>query len=299
MPWLQLTIVTSEKNADDIGDSMLEMGALSVTLMDAKDIPILEPAPGETPLWKDVQMMLLFDAEIDTKAVLKEWKSNPLSSKSSGEKFELIEDKDWEREWMDRFEPMKFGSNLWVCPSWKPIPDEKAINVMLDPGLAFGTGTHPTTALCLEWLDSIDLNGKTLIDYGCGSGILAIAALKLGASKVYAVDIDPQAILATKENAKRNQVLDERLFVDYPAAIDNIVTDIVVANILAGPLVELAEEIANHCEINGCIALSGILDNQAEVTRDAYLKWFDMQQPTYKEEWSRLTGTKTCIVDLN
>ena len=293
MPWLQLTLITSEENADPIGDAMLEMGALSVTLMDAKDVPILEPAPGETPLWKDIQMMLLFDAEIDTKAVLRDWQSNPLSSKSDGEKFELLEDKDWEREWMDRFEPMKFGSNLWVCPSWKPIPDENAVNVMLDPGLAFGTGTHPTTALCLEWLDSIDLKGKTLIDYGCGSGILAIAALKLGASKVYAVDIDPQAILATKENAKRNQVLDERLLVDYPAAIDNTVTDIVVANILAGPLVELAGEISNHCGINGSIALSGILDNQAEVTRDAYLKWFDMPQPTYKEEWSRLTGKKT------
>jgi len=292
MPWLQLTLITSEQNAEAIGDVMLEMGALSVTLMDAKDIPILEPAPGETPLWKDIQMMLLFDAEIDTKAILEDWQSNPLSSESSAEKFELIEDKDWEREWMDLFEPMKFGSNLWVCPSWKPVPDENAVNVMLDPGLAFGTGTHPTTALCLEWLDSVDLRGKTLIDYGCGSGILAIAALKLGAIKVYAVDIDPQAILATKENAKRNQVLDGRLVVGYPSAISDIVTDIVVANILAGPLVELSENIADHCETNGNIALSGILDNQTEVTRNAYLKWFDMQQPVYKEEWSRLTGTK-------
>jgi ribosomal protein L11 methyltransferase len=292
MPWLQLKLITTEENVEPIGDAMLEMGALSVTLMDARDIPILEPAPGETPLWKDVQIMLLFDADIDTKAILSRWQDNPLSAKSQTEKFEQIEDKDWEREWMDRFEPMKFGSNLWVCPSWKPVTDENAVNVMLDPGLAFGTGTHPTTALCLEWLDSVDLKGKTLIDYGCGSGILAIAALKLGAAKVYAVDIDPQAILATKENAKRNQVFDQRLVVDYPSAIGGIVTDMVVANILAGPLVELSGDIASHCHTNGMIALSGILDNQADVTRAAYLEWFEMQQPTFKEEWSRLTGTK-------
>ncbi len=293
MPWLQLTLITSEQNVDPIGDAMLEMGALSVTLMDAKDIPILEPAPGETPLWKDVQMMLLFDADINTKSILSLWQDNPLSTQSHSEKFEIIEDKDWEREWMDRFEPMKFGSRLWICPSWKPIEDESAVNVMLDPGLAFGTGTHPTTALCLEWLDSVELKGKTLIDYGCGSGILAIAALKLGAAKVYAVDIDPQAILATKENAKRNKVFDERLQVDYPASIKDIVTDIVVANILAGPLVELSSEIAGHCQTKGKIALSGILDNQAEVTRNAYCKWFNMEPAEFKQEWTRLTGTKT------
>jgi len=292
MPWLQLKLTTSEESVEAVSDAMLEMGALSVTLMDAKDIPILEPAPGETPLWKDVQMMMLFDAEIDTQIILASWSNNPLSSQTQGEKFEQIEDKDWEREWMDRFEPMKFGSRLWICPSWKPVEDENAVNVMLDPGLAFGTGTHPTTALCLSWLDSIDLQGKTLIDYGCGSGILAIAALKLGAIKVYAVDIDDQAILATKENARRNNVFGEKLVVGYPSVLEEISTDIVVANILAGPLVELAANIAGHCNETGLIALSGILDNQAEVTRTAYLEWFDMEQPVFKEEWSRLSGKK-------
>jgi ribosomal protein L11 methyltransferase len=292
MPWLQLRLTTTEEQVDPIGDIMLAMGALSVTLMDAQDIPILEPAPGETPLWKDVQMMFLFDAEVNTQSILKRWNKNPLSEKTANEKFEQIEDKDWEREWMDRFEPMQFGDRLWICPSWKPVPDENAVNVMLDPGLAFGTGTHPTTALCLQWLDSIDLSGKTLIDYGCGSGILAIAALKLGASKVYAVDIDPQAILATQENAKRNQVFDERLVVDYPRAIKDISTDVVVANILAGPLVELSGEISDHCKSLGLIALSGILQNQAEVTRNAYTQWFEMEQPTFKEEWTRLSGSK-------
>ncbi|MBV1910359.1 MAG: 50S ribosomal protein L11 methyltransferase [Kangiellaceae bacterium] len=293
MPWLQMKLETTDEFSDLIGDAFLELGALSVTLMDAKDVPILEPAPGETPLWNELSMMLLFDAETDTKAILSAWAMNPLSAKTKHEKFEQLEDKDWEREWMDRFEPMKFGNRLWICPSWKPVPDESAVNVMLDPGLAFGTGTHPTTALCLEWLDSIDLIGKTVIDYGCGSGILAIAALKLGAKKVLAVDIDPQAILATKENAKRNQVFDERLTVDYPAILKGETTDVVVANILAGPLVELADEISGHCQIGGLIALSGILDNQAATAREAYLPWFDMQAPTFKDEWSRLAGVKT------
>ncbi len=292
MPWLQLKLNTNDQFSDEIGEFMMTLGALSVTLMDAKDVPILEPAPGETPLWHELSMMMLFDADVNTQSILQQWQANPLSEKASPAKFEQLEDKDWEREWMDRFEAMKFGNRLWICPSWKPIPDPDAVNVMLDPGLAFGTGTHPTTALCLEWLDSIDLTGKTLIDFGCGSGILAIAALKLGASKVYAVDIDPQAILATQENAKRNQVFDERLEVDYPSMLKGKITDIVVANILAGPLVELSSEIANHCASNGLIALSGILDSQAEETRNAYLQWFEMNQAVFKEDWTRLDGKK-------
>ncbi len=292
MPWLQLKLDTNDKYSDEIGEVMLGLGALSVTLMDAKDVPILEPAPGETPLWHELSMMMLFEANVDTNQILTQWQASPLSAKTSNVKFEQLEDKDWEREWMDRFEPMQFGKRLWICPSWKPIPDEQAVNVMLDPGLAFGTGTHPTTALCLEWLDSIELAGKTVIDYGCGSGILAIAALKLGAKKVYAVDIDPQAILATKENAKRNQVFDERLEVDYPSLLKGLSTDIVIANILAGPLVELSQEISQHCNLSGQLALSGILDSQAEETRNAYLNWFDMQEPLFKDEWTRLNGIR-------
>jgi len=292
MPWLQLRLNTSQQYADIVGDEMMALGALSVTMMDAKDNPILEPAPGETPLWEEVAMMLLFDATISTKDFLSAWKNNDHSVYTSAEVFELLEDKDWEREWMDLFQPMQFGKRLWVCPSWKAIPDESAVNVMLDPGLAFGTGTHPTTALCLTWLDGEDLKGKTLIDYGCGSGILAIAALKLGASKVYAVDIDPQAIIATKENAKRNDVLDDRLMIGYPKDIEAVIVDRVVANILSGPLVELAEEIAAHCKIGGKIALSGILETQAVTTREAYTSWFEMAEPVYQQDWSRLNGLK-------
>jgi len=293
MPWLQLNLITTESQAEAVGDALTEIGALSISLMDAEDIPILEPAPGETPLWRKIKMMILFDATIDTDDTLAIWNNHSLSNHTDNEKFELIEDKDWEREWMDRFEPMRFGKRLWICPSWKPIQDEKAVNVLLDPGLAFGTGTHPTTALCLTWLDSIDLTDKTLVDYGCGSGILAIAALKLGAKKVYAVDIDPQALLATKENAARNDIEMERLVVSYPSELGNVCSDILVANILAGPLVSLAGEIAKHCSAEAHIALSGILDTQAMKTREAYLKWFKMEQPVYKEEWSLLTGIKT------
>ena len=163
---------------------------------------------------------------------------------------------------------------------------------MLDPGLAFGTGTHPTTSLCLQWLDSLDLTGKTLIDFGCGSGILAIAALKLGASRVYAVDIDPQAVIATKDNAARNQVMDERLSVGLPDILQDIKVDVLVANILAGPLRELAGQISALCHSHAKLALSGLLDTQAETIRESYLEWFDMDQPVYQEEWCRLSGVK-------
>lgn len=292
MPWLQLRLNTNQDNADQVGDALMELGALSITLMDAEDIPILEPAPGETPLWQNIQMMVLFDAQTDTKQILTAWQGHELSSYTQSEKFELLEDKDWEREWMDRFEPMLFGEKLWICPSWKPVPDESAVNVMLDPGLAFGTGTHPTTALCLKWLDGLDLKGKTVIDFGCGSGILAIAALKLGATKVYAVDIDPQAITATQENARRNQVLDERLEVGLPDFIAGKVVDIVVANILAGPLKSLAGQISAHCDSHGKLALSGLLDTQADEISATYQQWFDMEPPEFQEEWTRLTGNK-------
>jgi ribosomal protein L11 methyltransferase len=292
MPWLQLRLKTTQQFADVIGDEMIALGALSVTLMDAKDDPILEPGPGETPLWEEISMMLLFDSSISTEDFLASWEDNQYSLNTSNEAFELLEDKDWEREWMDLFEPMKFGNRLWVCPSWKAIPDESAVNVMLDPGLAFGTGTHPTTALCLTWLDGEEIEGKTVIDYGCGSGILAIAALKLGASKVYALDIDPQAIIATKENAKRNSVLDEKLVIGYPQDIENVAVDIVVANILSGPLIELSKGISGHCKIGGKIALSGILEVQAKTTREAYTPWFEMAEPVYQEDWSRLNGIK-------
>lgn len=292
MPWLQLNLKTTQQHAESVDEALLTLGALSITYLDAADVPILEPAPGETPLWQNLQIQALFDATIDSQAVLQQWHSFEVAAFTTQEKFELVEDKDWQRAWMYRFEPMKFGNRLWVCPSWKPVPDKTAVNIMLDPGLAFGTGTHATTALCLTWLDSIDLTGKTLIDYGCGSGILAIAALKLGAAKVYAVDIDQQAITATQENAKRNQIAQQRIQVGQPEIINNLKADLLVANILAGPLQQLAQSISSHCHTHARIALSGLLKQQTAAVKQTYQTWFNMQAARFQQNWSLLTGIK-------
>ncbi len=184
MPWIQIKFNATDKNAERISDMLMdETGALSVTFLDAKDNPIFEPLPGETRLWGETDIVALYDAEVDTNQVIEQVKASDMLTADFAYKVEQLEDKDWEREWMDNFHPMQFGERLWVCPSWKKVPDPSAINVMLDPGLAFGTGTHPTTSLCLEWLEKTDLKGKTVIDFGCGSGILAIAAIKLGQRK--------------------------------------------------------------------------------------------------------------------
>ncbi|MEI8632433.1 50S ribosomal protein L11 methyltransferase [Vibrio sp. PP-XX7] len=206
-----------------------------------------------------------------------------------------MEDKDWEREWMDNFHPMKFGQRLWVCPSWRDIPEPDAVNVMLDPGLAFGTGTPPQQHFCLEWLEGLDLQGKTVIDFGCGSGILAIAAIKLGAKQVIGIDIDPQALLASKENAKRNGVEDHLeiyLPQDQP---QNLVADIVVANILAGPLRELSSVIQGLVKPGGKLAMSGILETQAEDVASYYRNTFDLDPIVEQSEWCRISGGKRTV----
>ena len=264
MPWIQLKLNTTGANAEELSDALMEAGSVSITFQDTHDTPVFEPLPGETRLWGE----------------------------GFAHKIEQLEDKDWEREWMDNFHPMRFGERLWICPSWRDVPDENAVNVMLDPGLAFGTGTHPTTSLCLQWLDGLDLNGKTVIDFGCGSGILAIAALKLGAAKAIGVDIDPQAIQASRDNAQRNGV-SERLELylpkDQPQAMK---ADVVVANILAGPLRELAPLISVLPVEGGLLGLSGILASQAESVCEAYADLFTLDPVIEKEEWCRITGQK-------
>ncbi len=240
MPWIQLKINTTGNDAETLSDALIESGAVSVTFLDTHDNPVFEPLPGETLLWGDTDAIGLYDAETNMEDVVAMLENEPLLGKGFVHKIEQLEDKDWEREWMDNFHPMRFGERLWICPSWRDVPDPTAVNVMLDPGLAFGTGTHPTTAMCLQWLDSLDLTDKTVIDFGCGSGILAIAALKLGAKHVVGIDIDPQAIQASRDNAERNGV-SERLSLYLPKdQPENLSADVVVANILAGPLRELA-----------------------------------------------------------
>ncbi|MDG0799545.1 50S ribosomal protein L11 methyltransferase [Pectobacterium polaris] len=292
MPWIQLKINTSGKVAEQLGDVMMESGAVSVTFQDTHDTPVFEPLPGETRLWGDTDAIALYDAETDMNAVIAMLEQEPLLGVGFKHKIEQLEDKDWEREWMDNFHPMQFGKRLWICPSWREIPDLTAVNVMLDPGLAFGTGTHPTTALCLQWLDGLDLEGKTIIDFGCGSGILAIAALKLGAARAIGIDIDPQAIQASRDNAQRNGV-SERLELylpkDQPADLS---ADVVVANILAGPLRELAPLISDLPKAGGHLGLSGVLATQAEGVAEAYADKFTLDPVAEREEWCRITGQR-------
>ncbi|OEE46387.1 ribosomal protein L11 methyltransferase [Enterovibrio norvegicus] len=293
MPWIQIKLNATIENAETIGDMLMdEAGALSVTFLDAKDTPVFEPLPGETRLWGETDILALYDAETDMDAVLAILKASPLLANDFAYKVEQLEDKDWERAWMDNFKPMQFGQRLWVCPSWCDAPDPNAVNIMLDPGLAFGTGTHPTTALCLEWLDGQELTGKTVIDFGCGSGILSLAALLLGAEKVIGIDIDPQALQASKDNAERNGVADRlELYLpkDQP---DNLQAEFVVANILAGPLRELSPVIKSLMMPNGKLAMSGVLDTQAESVADCYRDELTIDDIIVKEEWCRITGQK-------
>ncbi|QWK94794.1 50S ribosomal protein L11 methyltransferase [Plesiomonas shigelloides] len=290
MPWIQLKLNTTGAQAEAIGDVLMESGSVSITFMDSHDTPVFEPLPGETRLWGDTDVMALYDAETDMAAVIAQLQQSPLLGNDFVHKIEQLEDKDWEREWMDNFHPMRFGQRLWICPSWREVPEPEAVNVMLDPGLAFGTGTHPTTALCLEWLDGLDLVGKTVIDFGCGSGILAIAALKLGAARAVGIDIDPQAITASRDNAERNGVSDRLELYQPKDQPQDLLGDVVVANILAGPLRELAPLISVLPKSGGHLGLSGILESQAESVADAYREKFVLDPIAEREEWCRITG---------
>ncbi|CAE6887334.1 Methylates ribosomal protein L11 [Vibrio sp. B1REV9] len=293
MPWIQIKLNATNENAELIGDMLMEeTGALSVTFLDAQDTPVFEPLPGETRLWGDTDILALYDAEADTDFIITQIKASSMLADDFAYKVEQLEDKDWEREWMENFHPMKFGERLWICPSWRDVPEPDAVNVMLDPGLAFGTGTHPTTALCLEWLEGLDLSGKTVIDFGCGSGILAIAAIKLGAEKVVGIDIDPQALQASRDNAERNGVAD-KLEVYLPQnQPEGLIADVVVANILAGPLRDLAPIIKSLVKPHGDLAMSGVLDTQAEDVANHYRDELHIDPIIEQSEWCRISGRK-------
>jgi ribosomal protein L11 methyltransferase len=292
MPWIQLRLSADEDTAEKYSDWLSACGAQAVTFIDAKDTPIYEPLPGDDVIyWNNTVVMGLYDASHDMDKVLNYLKSIHPDKANMAYKLEQLEDKDWEREWMDNFHPMKFGERLWICPSWREVPEPNAVNVMLDPGLAFGTGTHPTTALCLTWLDGLDLKGKTVVDFGCGSGILSLAALKLGAKKVIGIDIDPQALQASLENAKRNQC-EDRLELFLPKDQPQFKADVVVANILAGPLRELAPVIIEYVASKGVLALSGVLEEQAEQLQSIYGEFCQMDPIKVQEEWVRLSGVR-------
>lgn len=295
MRWIQMRVPTDPEHAELLEDILMEAGADAVTMEDAADQPLYEPDPGTTPLWGQTRVTGLFNADsgIDTiQAIIADAYHQQTQQELGEIEVELLEDKDWERAWMDDFKPLSFGDRLWIVPSWHDAPDPNAANLLLDPGLAFGTGTHPTTALCLEWLDGQDVNDSQVIDYGCGSGILGLAALLLGARHVIGVDTDPQALEASRDNARRNEVDDDRLDLYLPDQEPAIEADIMLANILAQPLIGLAPKLATRVRDGGAIVLSGILASQARDVMEAYEPWFIMDEPEQREDWIRLTGQR-------
>ena len=268
-----------------------KMGALSVTLGDAADEALLEPAPGESPLWQRTRISGLFTQESDPERLRRELVHTLGEEIGQNLECEALEDRQWERVWLDNFRPMKFGRNLWICPDGQR-PFEEGNFIDLDPGLAFGTGTHPTTALCLDWLDTQQPVDARVVDFGCGSGILAIAALKLGAREVVAIDHDPQALDATRANAEKNGVLG-RLRIVHSASLPSIENvDLVLANILAGTLIDLEPTLAALVRPEGRIILSGLLSNQTESVSAAYAGDFDLLQPSTLENWVLLEGRR-------
>ena len=291
MPWLQVRLAISPEQAETYEDALLEVGAVSVTFMDAEDQPIFEPELNTTPLWSHTHLLALFEADTDAEHVLAHLRL--LTDAELPEHMsEVIEDQDWERSWMDNFQPMRFGQRLWIVPSWHAAPEPEAVNLLLDPGLAFGTGTHPTTALCLEWLDGQPLDGCDLLDFGCGSGILAIAALLLGARRAVGTDIDVQALEASRDNAGRNHIAPERFELYLPEDMPAKQADVLVANILAGPLVALAPQLATLVKSGGRLALSGILAEQGDEVAAAYADTFDLDPIASRDGWVRITGRR-------
>ncbi|HEX5123294.1 MAG TPA: 50S ribosomal protein L11 methyltransferase [Rhodanobacteraceae bacterium] len=293
MAWLELSLIVTAAQQAEVEAALDDLGALAVTLLDAEDHPIFEPAPGETPLWPEIALSALFEPDRDRAGLVHVLTDLVPDLSPEQVAFRIVEDQDWTRAWMDQFQPMRFGRRLWIYP-WNiepPADDADAIVVRLDPGLAFGTGTHPTTALCLEWLDALDLSGLTVIDYGCGSGVLAIAALKLGAARVIGVDNDPQALAASRDNAERNGVAD-RLALATPAEFAEMPADALVANILAGPLAELAPRFAVCVKPGGALALSGILKGQEDELVERYASSFDALAVDTREDWVRISGRR-------
>lgn len=297
MPFLELSLTVQLKQQPSAEEALEELHALSITMRDADaetadEQAIFEPGVGELPLWPTITLNALFDEDTDRRGLtealgeLLPW----LEPEQLG--FNDVADQDWERAWMDQFKPMPFGKRLWIYP-WniEPPGDDDSIVVRLDPGLAFGTGTHPTTALCLEWVDGLDVAGKTVTDFGCGSGILAIAALKLGALSAVGVDNDPQALIASADNAQRNGVAD-RLTLCLPEDFNAAPADIFVANILAGPLGALAPTFAAAASPGAPFAISGILAGQQDELLQCYQEWFEELQVDTREDWVRISGRR-------
>lgn len=306
MSWQQLHLQCPKDKVEFAEALFYEEGAVSILLEDAGDEPLFEPMPGEEPLWDDVVMTAIFDTNSDDRFAGTDFEgmASTIAAEVGASRFwtTRLDDKDWSREWMVHYKPIKCTGNLWIVPEWLDAPEPDAINLILDPGLAFGTGYHATTRLCLDWLSTQDLTDKLVIDYGCGSGVLGVAALLLGAKRVLAVDIDPQAILATKQNAALNGVSD-RLEVFLPDEFaayqqaNNIQADTITANILAKPLIEFAPYFSTLLTPHGSIVLAGLIENQVQDVVNAYKPFFELA-PSFNYDnaddchWHRLSGTK-------
>ncbi len=289
MPWLQIILDTDAQTVELISDGLFAIGAISVTLQDAENQPLYEPPLNTTPIWERTQIVGLFENDTDSAELQSQLQAVLAPLPLPPYQLQTLEDKEWSRVWMEDFRPMRFGERVWICPSWQTPPNPEAVNILLDPGLAFGTGTHTTTALCLEWLDKqTDLSGKTLIDYGCGSGILAITAAKLAAAHVWAVDNDPQALLATKENAKKNHV-EAAISPVLPQQLPALKADGMLANILATPLIELAATFAAHLNDGAPLVLSGILKEQTDDVIAAYRPYFAITEVMERDNWMRIS----------
>jgi len=289
MAWQQLRLQVRSDQIEPLEQLLLDYGGLSISYLDAEDQPVFQKEPGSTPLWDLVDLVCLFEKEANLDGLLFLLQQHPAVEDKESLTLEVLEDQAWERSWMSDFKAMRFGERLWVCPSWQEPPEPSAINIMLDPGLAFGSGSHATTSMCLQWLEKNTRDDSTVIDYGCGSGILAIAAALLGAPRVIAVDNDPQAITATIENAKRNNipegVIETYLPDQLPDDRTTLQSDILVANILAEPLMQLAENLSQLVKPKGHIALSGLLAEQADGLLEHYGSWFEMDEAVLSEEW--------------
>ena len=296
--WLELSLTVRAAEQERVELALEDAGALAVTLLDAdagtpEERAILEPGVGETPLWDDLTLTALFDAAADRAGLLHVLGELVPKLDPARIRFREVEDQDWTRVWMEDFHPMRFGRRLWIYPWNVEPPDdgsERAL-VRLDPGLAFGTGTHPTTALCLEWLDAQELAGCSVLDYGCGSGVLALAALQLGAAHVTGIDNDPQALAASRDNAERNGV-DARLSLLAPEDFTDTPADVLVANILAGPLAELAPRFARCTRPGAPFALSGILAGQEHELLQRYAADFEDLQVEIRDDWARISGRR-------
>ena len=292
--WQEWVLETHSQLVEALEAWLFERGALAVTLEDNANEPLLEPGPGETPLWQNVVLTALFTSDVDLSSIRAVLPRTLLAENSKSE-LSRLEDREWTRVWMDDFAPIQMGPRLWVCPSWAEPPDEALVNVMLDPGLAFGTGTHATTAMCLGALDAAMSGGESVVDFGCGSGILAIAALKLGASKALGVDNDPQALAASRDNAARNKISADQFDAVMPedgrlSAWSNV-ANVVVANILAGPLLSLAQELIQLMAPGGRLLLTGVLEEQEAELIEHYAH-VGLEVTDRRDGWVLLSGVK-------